>query len=183
MRTSLPKPSDDDSPLNAALEHEILAEKAATYARLVKGLEDALAELRAFGSEAADGAFDSAHGHSARKARGPARARPDGRASMACRASRGSGTARHSLTDRSGNRPEGGKAKRPPAGQAAPAEAVSASERAVSEKEQLLRKAGRALWYVMIQRDLCGFRQNELFYKELKVPREVRARMGLTGSR
>jgi hypothetical protein len=89
-----PKPNTDN-PLNAALEHEILAEKAGTYARLVTLLEKALEKL------------------------------------------------------------------------------------AAEESEETLSAAGQALWYVMIQRDLCGFRRHDLFYEELDVPPAVRLKMGL----
>lgn len=82
-------------PLSAALEHEVLAEKAATYGRLVQKLEKALAKLREDWSE------------------------------------------------------------------------------------ETLNAAGQALWYVMVQRDLCGFRRHDLFYKELNVPAAVRFRMGI----
>ena len=64
-------------PLSAALEHEVLAEKAATYGRLVQKLEKALAKLREDWSE------------------------------------------------------------------------------------ETLNAAGQALWYVMVQRDLCGFRRHD----------------------
>lgn len=93
-----PKPNTDN-PLNAALEYEILAEKAGTYARLLKQLEKALEKL------------------------------------------------------------------------------------AVEESDEILSAAGEALWYVMIQRDLCGFRRHDLFYKELNIPPAVRLRMGLVRSR
>ena len=90
--------SNSDNPLNAVLEHEILAEKAGTYARLLKQLEKALEKL------------------------------------------------------------------------------------ATDESEETLSDAGEALWYVMIQRDLCGFRRHDLFYKELKIPPTVRLRMGMVSS-
>ena len=86
-------------PLSAALEHEVLAEKAATYSRLVEKLQAALEVYR--------------------------------------------------------------------------------EERT----EDALSFAGQALWYVMIQRDLCGFRRHDLFYKELNVPSEIRNRMGMIRSR
>ena len=89
-RNNLPK-----DPLSASLEHEVLAEKAATYSRLVQKLEKALAALRD------------------------------------------------------------------------------------DESEDALDAAGQALWYVMVQRDLCGFRRHDLFYKELNVPAAVRFRMGI----
>lgn len=93
-----PKPNTEN-PLNEVLEHEILAEKAGTYARLLKQLEKALVEL------------------------------------------------------------------------------------ATNKTDETLSAAGEALWYVMIQRDLCGFHRHDLFYKELKVPASVRLRMGLVPSR
>lgn len=93
-------------PLTASLEHEVLAEKAATYGRLVQRLEKALKALREY------------------------------------------------------------------------EDALSSPEH-----EALLNAAGRALWYVMIQRDLCGFRRHDLFYKELDIPAAVRLRMGVARSR
>ena len=51
------------------------------------------------------------------------------------------------------------------------------------EKEQLLNQAGQALWYVMIQRDLCGFHRHDLFMKEYEIPAAVRLRMGCRGTR
>lgn len=100
-----PKNGLPDDPLSAALEHEILAEKAGTYARLLKRLEKAMQEARS-------------------------------------------------------------------------AEGVTGTE-----KEKLLDAAGQALWYVMIQRDLCGFRRHDLFFKEMDIPAAVRYRMGLTASK
>ncbi len=97
-------------PLAEPLEQEILAEKAATYGRLVKRLEKALAAL----SEA--------------------------------------------------GRPEEGEGGR-------------------DERDRLLEAAGEALWYVMIQRDLCGFSNSEWFMREMKVPRAVRLRMGISRAR
>jgi hypothetical protein len=94
-----PKGSLKNDPLAAALEQEILAEKAATYARLLKRLEKALKALRD------------------------------------------------------------------------------------NETEESLSRAGQALWYVMIQRDLCGFHRHDLFYREYKVPAAVRLRMGIARSR
>ena len=84
-----------DDPLTACLEQEVLAEKAATYGRLVTQLEKALAKYQE------------------------------------------------------------------------------------EESEEALLSDGQALWYVMIQRDLFGFRRHDLFYKELNVPAAVRLRMGL----
>jgi len=94
-----PKGALKQDPLTVVLEHEVLAEKAATYGRLVQQLEKALARLH---------------------------------------------------DDKS---------------------------------EETLNAAGQALWHVMVQRDLCGFRNHALFYKELKVPAAVRLRMGIARSR
>lgn len=198
-----PKKTLPDDPLSAALEHEILAEKAGTYARLLKRLEEALAKLRAYEEAwvglpltadprpSASGLGFTAHGDSARDARGPALARPNGRASMASRPPGGSSAIRHGLSVCPDSRPEEGKRDRAPAGQAAPAEARPQDGIAVSENkpptnsehEALLNAAGEALWHVVIQRDLCGFRRHELFYKELNIPAAVRYRMGLVTPR
>jgi hypothetical protein len=80
-----PKPNTDN-PLNAVLEHEILAEKAGTYARLLMQLEKTLEKL------------------------------------------------------------------------------------AADETDESLSAAGEALWYVMIQRDLCGFRRHDLFLQGVEHP-------------
>lgn len=97
------KPSDLD-PVEAALEHEVLAEKASTLGRLQARLERALARLAA---AEADG--DASNGQRAR----------------------------------------------------------------------LRDEAGEALWYVVIQRDLCGLRSGAAFYRDFKVPKAVINRMGL----
>jgi hypothetical protein len=48
-----------------------------------------------------------------------------------------------------------------------------------SEDEDLLDKAGEALWHFVIQRELCGFRNTEAVLRELGVPGAVRLRMGV----
>lgn len=90
-----PKDALKDDPLTAALEHEVLAEKAATYGRLLARLERALQLYRD------------------------------------------------------------------------------------TETDDSLAAAGEALWHVAIQRELCGFRNHEAFYREYRVPPAVRLRMGL----
>jgi len=135
-RNDLPK-----DPLSASLEHEVLAEKAATYGRLVAKLEKALEALREFEENA--GAKNPECPLEGREAR------PNGRRQVRARP-------RRPVSETSGS--------------------------AVSEREALLNAAGRALWYVMVQRDLCGFRRHDLFYKELKVPSSVRLRMGVARS-
>jgi hypothetical protein len=157
----------DDNPLNAALEHEILAEKMGTYARLLKRLEECLAALREFEGARVDL---------------PLTADP-----------RPSRQRRTSSTTGSGLR-EGGLTGRRAFALASPAASAAGSETEQSgkprsegppdtERETLLNKAGEALWHVIIQRDLCGFRRHDLFYKEMNIPAAVRLRMGLTRSR
>jgi hypothetical protein len=115
------KPETD--PVSAALEHEVLAEKAATYARLMKRLEETLQALAALD--------------------GIAQFTPDANQS------------------------------RPHAAQAHEAR----------ERERLLDAAGEALWHVVVQRDLCGFRHTDAFMRQLRVPKAVRLRMGLARAR
>jgi hypothetical protein len=38
--------------------------------------------------------------------------------------------------------------------------------------------AGEALWYYVIQREVCGLRDSEAVMRQLGAPREVRLRMG-----
>jgi hypothetical protein len=45
-------------------------------------------------------------------------------------------------------------------------------------RAELVGDAGEALWYYVIQREVCGFRDNETVMRQLGVPREVRLRMG-----
>lgn len=45
-------------------------------------------------------------------------------------------------------------------------------------QDDLLSRAGEALWYVTIQRELCGLAQHKAFYDHLEIPKEVRLRMG-----
>ena len=90
-------------PLEQALEHEVLAEKASTLGRLQTRLERALARLRSFEGE---------------------------------QGAQGEGHAR------------------------------------------LVAEAGEALWYVVIQRDLCGLRVDAVFYRTFEVPKAVINAMG-----
>ncbi|HET6765131.1 MAG TPA: DUF6665 family protein [Longimicrobiaceae bacterium] len=47
------------------------------------------------------------------------------------------------------------------------------------ERELLVEKAGEALWYYVIQREVLGLGNSEGLMRELGIPREVRLRMGL----
>lgn len=94
-----PKSDLPDDPISETIEHEVLAEKAATYGRLLKRLEIALGKLQEADTDSPE--------HSARHA-----------------------------------------------------------------------AAAEALWFVVIQRDLCGFRKHEVFFKELNIPRSLVVAMG-----
>jgi hypothetical protein len=45
-------------------------------------------------------------------------------------------------------------------------------------REELVDAAGEALWYYVVQREVCGLRDSEAVMRQLGVPREVRLRMG-----
>jgi hypothetical protein len=47
-------------------------------------------------------------------------------------------------------------------------------------RDALVSAAGEALWYYVIQREVCGLRDGETVMRQLGVPREVRLRMGYT---
>ncbi|MTH98125.1 DUF6665 family protein [Roseibium sp. RKSG952] len=101
------KPAED--PIAAALEQEVLAEKAGTLARLNKKLEAALANI--------------------------------------------------------------------------PAADEQASDESKALRERHLQVAGEALWFVQIQRELCGLTRHQAFYDHMGVPKEVRVRLGPNTSR
>lgn len=48
-----------------------------------------------------------------------------------------------------------------------------------AERDALVAAAGESAWYYMVQRELNGFRDNDRVLRELGVPREVQARMGV----
>ena len=50
-------------------------------------------------------------------------------------------------------------------------------------RDELVAAAGEALWYYVIQREVCGLRDSEAIMRQLGVPREVRLRMGYTPRR
>lgn len=47
-----------------------------------------------------------------------------------------------------------------------------------ARREALVSEAGEALWYYVVQREVCGLRDSEAVMRHLAVPREVRLRMG-----
>jgi len=54
----------------------------------------------------------------------------------------------------------------------------AAGEGDAARREALVADAGEALWYYVIQREVCGLRDGEAVMRHLGVPREVRLRMG-----
>jgi hypothetical protein len=54
----------------------------------------------------------------------------------------------------------------------------AAGEADAARREALVSEAGEALWYYVVQREVCGLRDSEAVVRHLGVPREVRLRMG-----
>lgn len=48
-----------------------------------------------------------------------------------------------------------------------------------AERDALVGAAGEALWYFVVQREVLGLNDSDAVMRELRVPREVRLRMGL----
>jgi len=48
------------------------------------------------------------------------------------------------------------------------------------EREALLAEAGTLLWYFIVQREACGLRDSARVMQDYGVPRDVRARMGVS---
>ncbi len=61
---------------------------------------------------------------------------------------------------------------------AAHPEASAPGEEAGAHRQKLVAAAGEALWYYVVQREVSGLRDTEAVLRELRVPREVRLRMG-----
>ena len=59
---------------------------------------------------------------------------------------------------------------------AAAAAAPSPARRAA--REEALVEAAERLWFVVIQREAMGLRRHEVLYEVIRVPGEVRGRMG-----
>jgi len=58
-------------------------------------------------------------------------------------------------------------------------ETALASLALAPDDEDLLGRAGEALWHFVIQRELCGFRNTDAVLREIGVPPAVRLRMGV----
>jgi Family of unknown function (DUF6665) len=48
-----------------------------------------------------------------------------------------------------------------------------------AERKRLVREAGEALWYFIVQREACGLRDPRPVIRDYRVPVEVYARMGV----
>ncbi|HEY0016089.1 MAG TPA: DUF6665 family protein [Longimicrobium sp.] len=59
------------------------------------------------------------------------------------------------------------------------AAAPSGSPADPAERDALVGAAGEALWYFVVQREVLGMNDSDAVMRELRVPREVRLRMGL----
>jgi len=60
--------------------------------------------------------------------------------------------------------------------EAAAAQAPTAARRAA--REEALAEAAERLWFVVIQREAMGLRRHEVLHEVVRVPAEVRLRMG-----
>jgi hypothetical protein len=56
--------------------------------------------------------------------------------------------------------------------------ALDAGETPVADRGELLDEAARAVWALLIQRELCGFRDEKRTIEQYNIPREVMARVG-----
>jgi hypothetical protein len=52
-----------------------------------------------------------------------------------------------------------------------------------SDREALVVEAGTVLWHFVVQREACGLRDSTRVMEDYRVPREVRARMGVLPNR
>ena len=160
------RPKLGDNPLAAALDQEILAEMAGTYGRLMRKLEAALAELRAF-----DEAGQLAAEEDDRAQRGKA----DWPQGSSCNHhSQPTPPAQPTYDGTLGVDGQGEWAGR------AQSETSASKTHARSDpRAELVRKAGEALWHVVIQRDVMRLSGTKQFLKELNVPAEVMLAMGV----
>ncbi len=52
-----------------------------------------------------------------------------------------------------------------------------------AERAELVAAAGEALWYYVVQREVCGLRDTDAVLRHLGVPNEVRLEMGMRRTR
>jgi hypothetical protein len=57
-----------------------------------------------------------------------------------------------------------------------------AGDGCVPMREGLVQNASHALWCFLIQREVCGLRDQRLILREYRVPTEVQNRMGVFGA-
>jgi hypothetical protein len=57
-----------------------------------------------------------------------------------------------------------------------------AGDSGLPKRERLVQDASHALWCFLVQREVCGLRDQRLILREFRVPTEVRNRMGVFGS-
>jgi hypothetical protein len=60
--------------------------------------------------------------------------------------------------------------------------AADSQPKATGSREQLIQNASHALWCFIVQREVCGLRDQRLIVREYKVPIEVQNRMGTFGT-
>jgi hypothetical protein len=58
-------------------------------------------------------------------------------------------------------------------------DAAAPPDPATPERDLLVGAAGEALWYYVVQGEVLGFAVDDALLRDLRVPREVRLRMGL----
>jgi hypothetical protein len=58
------------------------------------------------------------------------------------------------------------------------ADEPAAAEEHAGARPALVRAAGEALWYYVVQREAIGLRDVDALMRELKIPAEVRRHMG-----
>jgi hypothetical protein len=57
------------------------------------------------------------------------------------------------------------------------------SETRLHQRRALVADAGEALWYFMVQREVCGLRDSRQVMRDYRVPIEVQYRMGIPHSK
>ena len=57
--------------------------------------------------------------------------------------------------------------------------AANAADETDPQRDEKLDAAANALWHVVIQRELCGFRNTERFMRDYGIPASIRYRMGI----
>jgi hypothetical protein len=159
-------------PIQAALDAEVMQEKASTLSRMAHRLEKALAALASW--EAGHGG-GSAAGHPLRD---PPPQAGEGRGG-ASRAAPPAGLAGRKEEGRRGLGWGLGRSRSTPPPHAGEGREGEDHAKAARERERLLNEAAEALWYLIIQRELMGLSGEERVCRDYRVPQAVRARLGV----